>query len=92
MTKKRKALLLAASIVLILLPLEAVAQDYSRWSCGDLWYERNSIYANKGYCFKSNRARRVFGPNCFPPYGRLAPHEERRVAEIKRWERRFGCR
>ena len=70
----------------------AMAQSgYSRMSCDQLWYARNAIYAAKGYCFETDRAIAVFGPGCFPPYGRLSSGEKRRVAEIKKWERRRGC-
>jgi hypothetical protein len=69
----------------------ASAQLFRFMSCDELWYERNAIYAEKGYCFETRRARAVFGPACFPPYGRLNQWEQRRVDEIRRWERRKGC-
>ena len=50
----------------------AAAQDPAGMSCNALWTERNSIYARNGYCFKTARARAVFGPGCFPPYGKLS--------------------
>jgi hypothetical protein len=68
----------------------AFAQGGGR--CYDLWYQRNAIYANRGYCFKTAQARSVFGPGCFPPYGRLSPAEKRQVAWIQAQENRFGCR
>lgn len=61
----------------------ASAQDLAYLSCGDLWYQRNQIYARRGYCFNTERARAVFGESCFPPYGRLAGWEKRRVLEIQ---------
>ena len=40
----------------------AAAHDgLSSMSCGDLWYRRNEIFARNGYCFKTDRAIRVFG-------------------------------
>jgi len=69
----------------------AQAQDYSSMTCGELWYERNLIYAENGYCFKTRRARNVFGRRCFPPYGKLSNYEKRQVNRIRRWEREFGC-
>jgi hypothetical protein len=60
-------------------------------SCDRLWYERNKIYARNGYCFQTARARAVFGPGCFPPFGRLNPWETQRVQEIQMWERQNGC-
>lgn len=60
-------------------------------ACQALWYERNEIYARNGYCFKTARARSVFGPGCFPPYGRLSYGEKRRVDEIQAEEDARGC-
>jgi hypothetical protein len=69
----------------------AMAQRYRSMSCDELWYARNAIYADKGYCFETARARRVFGRACFPPYGELNRWEQQEVDEIKYWERRRGC-
>jgi hypothetical protein len=69
----------------------AQAQDYREMSCRELWYARNRIYAEKGYCFETSRARAVFGRACFPPYGRLSRWEREEVERIKRWEGRRGC-
>jgi hypothetical protein len=65
-------------------------------SCGDLWYERNSIYKDAGYCFKTTRAIRAFG-NAGCQYDSeydvpLSAGARRRIADIKRMERDFGCR
>lgn len=70
----------------------ALAQSYSQMSCSELWYARNAIYAEKGYCFQTRRAIAVFGPRCYPPYGRLNGWERRRVNLIESWEYRKGCR
>lgn len=70
---------------------EAQAQNYRFMSCSQLWYARNEIYAANGYCFKTARARAVFGPGCFPPYGKLSGGEQRRVNTIQYWEARKGC-
>jgi len=71
---------------------QASAQGYQYMSCGELWYERNAIYARQGYCFKTQRARRTFGPRCYAPWGRLTASQQRRVNRIVSWERRYGCR
>lgn len=71
--------------------LPASAQDYEDMSCDELWYARNSIYARNGYCFKTDRARSVFGPGCYPPYGQLRGRDRARVNEIQMWEARYGC-
>lgn len=60
-------------------------------SCGQLWYQRNAIYADAGYCFQTARARAEFGENCFPPYGRLTPSQQARVNIIQRQEDMRGC-
>jgi hypothetical protein len=69
----------------------AYAQDPAGMSCRELWYARNAIYARKGYCFKTERARAVFGPGCFPPYGELNGWERDRVNQLQYWEREKGC-
>ena len=71
---------------------KANAQSARYMSCGELWYARNAIYARQGYCFKTRRARNVFGRRCYPPYGRLSGSQQRRVNNIVYWERRKGCR
>ena len=39
----------------------ASAQNYNAMSCDELWFQRNSIYKEYGYCFKTDRAIRAFG-------------------------------
>ena len=70
----------------------ALAASYRSMSCSQLWYARNAIYADNGYCFQTRKAIRVFGHACFPPYGELSRAEQREVDLIVRWERRKGCR
>ena len=87
------AMLLLPPAAILLTPNGAQAAQALRYmSCNELWYERNAIYADNGYCFKTRRARRAFGRACFPPYGRLSPRERRRVNRIKEWEYDKGCR
>jgi hypothetical protein len=69
----------------------AGAESLSELSCSELWYARNAIYAEAGYCFKTDRAISVFGKRCFPPYGELSGSGRQRVDEIKSWEERKGC-
>lgn len=75
-----------ASAVAILSPAPAAAQ-----SCGDLWYRRNAIYAEAGYCFQTARARAAFGAGCFPPYGRLSPRQQAQVNALQAQEDYRGC-
>ena len=65
-------------------------------SCGDLWYERNAIYKDAGYCFNTPRGIRTFG-NAGCQYDNvndvpLSANSRARVAEIVRMERMYGCR
>lgn len=88
----RRTIIAVAAVVLLLEAGSfAMAKSYASMSCYQLWYARNSIYAAKGYCFKTAKARAVFGPGCFPPYGKLDSSEQRRVDDIIYWERRKGC-
>ena len=78
-----------------ILSYAAAQDDLSSMSCGDLWYRRNAIFARNGYCFKTERAIRVFGnEGCRfevesdVPMSR-ADREE--VEIIRAIERRRGC-
>ena len=51
-----KTIILAALAGGLLVGAEAQAQ-----SCGELWYERNSIYKAAGYCSRTQRAISAFG-------------------------------
>ncbi|NKQ41173.1 MAG: YARHG domain-containing protein [Sulfurovum sp.] len=66
--------------------------NYQNMSCADLWYARNKIFADSGYCFKGQRAISVFSRRCYPPYGRLSNKSKAEVGIIKYWEKRRGCR
>lgn len=68
----------------------AVSQA-SAQSCGDLWYRRNAIYAEAGYCFQTARARSVFGAGCFPPFGQLTRQQRAEVEAIQAQERYLRC-
>jgi hypothetical protein len=78
----------ACATIGLSVPTTSMAQGMS---CDQLWYARNRIYARNGYCFQTERARAVFGPGCFPPYGQLSGWAASRVQEIQMWERRQGC-
>ena len=70
----------------------AGAQALGELSCRALWYQRNAVYAEQGYCFKTKDAIATFGERCHPPYGQLTPAQQRYVADVKAWEARKGCR
>ncbi len=90
-TVRRAAIALAALGMMLDGGSVAMAASYGSMSCYQLWYARNAIYAAQGYCFKTARAIAVFGPRCYPPYGRLTASQQRAVNDITYWERRKGC-
>jgi hypothetical protein len=64
--------------------------------CQRLWVERNAIYKEAGYCFKTARAISYFGNSgCrydFEADVPLSRSDRARVAAIQREERALGCR
>ena len=64
---------------------------YAGLSCDKLWYERNKIFADAGYCFNSERGIAAFGNRCYPPYGELPAHKREVVREIRHYESVKGC-
>jgi hypothetical protein len=63
--------------------------------CSDLWYIRNAIYRNAGYCFKTARAIATFG-NAGCQYDNeaavpLSDLQRRDINNIKAAERRLYC-
>lgn len=70
----------------------ARAQALSELSCKALWYQRNAVYAEQGYCFKTKDAIATFGARCYAPFGKLTPDQQRYVNEVQAWEARKGCR
>jgi hypothetical protein len=64
--------------------------------CHRLWVERNQIYKDYGYCFKTERAIRYFGNRgCRYEYQEDVPISRRdraRIADIQAEERDLGCR
>ncbi|SIN96118.1 caspase family protein [Vannielia litorea] len=60
--------------------------------CTRLWYERNLIFHNRGFCFSSARARSVFDTSrCTTRSPVLTAAEEREVARLKAAEQANGC-
>jgi hypothetical protein len=64
-------------------------------ACSSLWYERNQIYKDGGYCFKTSRAIRAFG-NAGCSYDDindvpLSARQRAAVRDIVAQERRMGC-
>jgi YARHG domain len=62
-------------------------------SCYDLWYERNAIYDDNGFCFKTDLGQNTFdNSDCYTSNAQLSRAETRRVAQIKARERAKGCK
>lgn len=82
---------LLACTVLLLVSSPAFAD----FPCDELWSERNAIYKDAGYCFKTARGIAAFG-NAGCRYDDLAdvPLTARNrsdIADLQRQERRNGC-
>ena len=80
---------------MILVPQPSNARPGAGPSCDQLWYARNKIYKEAGYCFKTRRAIRVFGnAGCrFDDEGRVPLSREDRatVEAILQLEHEKGC-
>lgn len=64
--------------------------------CDEMWGERNAIYFNAGYCFKTARAKAAFGHNADCRYERiedvpLSARQRADIAAIQARERRNDC-
>jgi len=80
--------LLIAGLVVV-----STAQMAAAASCYDLWYERNAIFNDKGYCFNTELGRETFdNGDCWTDNPRLSRAEQRRVDQLLREERRRGCK
>ncbi len=81
-----------AILGLVLLP---AGPALAAFPCDELWGERNAIYAEAGYCFKTQRAIAAFGrADCRFSDIRDVPllaRDRAKIAEIVADERRSGC-
>ncbi len=64
-------------------------------SCDELWYQRNMIYKEAGYCFKTAKAIRSFG-NAGCKYDEqvevpLSARDRAEIATISGMERSMRC-
>jgi hypothetical protein len=86
----RRAVLAAALFACGQAPLPAAAQG-----CEELWYQRNRIYKEAGYCFRTPRGIRTFGnAGCAYDDEREVPLSARQrevVAGLRETERMLGC-
>ena len=90
--RKGLAALVLGAAAATFLASGAGAQALSELSCKALWYQRNAVYAEQGYCFKTKDAIATFGARCYAPFGKLTPDQQRFVNEVQAWEARKGCR
>jgi hypothetical protein len=85
---------IAATAGLAVATLAASMPLASAQTCESLWYQRNGIYKNARYCFKTERGQAAFS-NAGCAYGEatvpLSDRQRARIAAIKRQERRLGC-
>ncbi|GEO99655.1 YARHG domain-containing protein [Methylobacterium haplocladii] len=63
--------------------------------CEEAWYQRNLIYKQAGYCFRTPRGIRAFG-NAGCSYDAvedvpLSARQRTTVGELKSYERANGC-
>lgn len=74
---------------LALLASPAAASDY----CHELWYTRNAIMHQAGYCFGSVLGQAVFGTGpCIGKSVTLSPEDNQTVARLRAAEKELSCR
>ena len=84
-----------ACLSLVVGAVPILASEAQAQSCSELWYRRNSIYKQAGYCFKTARAIQAFG-NAGCSYDSesdvpLSARQRGIVAAIREQERDLGC-
>ena len=68
---------------------------FAAFPCDELWGERNAVYKEAGYCFRTPRGIKAFG-NAGCRYDEIADvplsaRDRAKVADIQRQERENGC-
>lgn len=72
---------------LVVLPSAAMAA-----SCYDLWYARNAIYDDNGYCFSTELGQETFdNSDCWTKHPHLSKKEQATVAAIQAQEKAKHC-
>jgi hypothetical protein len=93
---RARTLLLSGLAVLLMSGGWVSAAHAQARICHRLWVERNQIYADHGYCFKTERAISYFGnEGCRYEYEADVPlsrRERARISRIQAQEREYGCR
>ena len=81
------------TIAIMLAAATGFATPAAAQSCWDLWYARNLIYAENGYCFSTDLGRRTFADyDCWTKTPQLTRNEQARVNAIRAEEKRRGCK
>ena len=81
------ALAVLTAAALVGLPSVAMAA-----SCYDLWYARNQIYDDNGYCFSTDLGMETFdNDDCWTTKPHLTKKEQKLVAQIQAQERAKHC-
>jgi hypothetical protein len=77
----------ALALGLVALPTAAMAT-----SCYDLWYARNAIYDENGYCFSSELGRETFdNSDCWTKHPHFSKYEWKTILAIKEEEEERDC-
>ena len=62
-------------------------------ACFDLWYARNAIYNDYGFCFKTPDGKKYFdNSDCTANVVHLSHSDQKRVNAIIAQEKALGCR
>jgi hypothetical protein len=82
------ALVMAAAMTAVGQPVRAEGDE-----CIGLYLQRNRVYADAHYCFKTKEALAYFSnAGCIPGEPRLSPSQRGQLARITAEERRYNCR
>lgn len=85
----RRLIAVVTAVAAIVAPGLAVA---AQPSCFDLWYARNSIYDENGYCFKSSLGKEMFdNSDCWTSSPKFSKAEWAAIMEIKDEEDARNC-
>ena len=87
-----KLRILATTAIALALTLPGVGAAFASDECFDLWYERNSIYDDNGYCFKTALAKEYFdNSDCWTKKPKFSKAEWKHILAIKEEEDDLGC-
>lgn len=80
------------NLILIAIPgLLLAFTSYKDMGCYDIWYARNFIFDENGYCFKSREAKIIFNPSCEEKFKGLDKEAKDEVKRIIKIEKEKGC-